>query len=179
MIVIMFSLFNLIDLPHAELHFLAIGQHLFRRDDPVLAFYEVVSGEVTLERVSALGTRLVLHRARSGDLLAEASLYSETYHCDALAIAPSEVRSIGIAVIRNVLAHNPDVLSHLTRHLAQQVQRARFRAEILSMRRLVDRLDGWLLMNDGRLPIKGEWLPLAAELGVTPEALYRELARRR
>ena len=47
------------------------------------------------------------------------------------------------------------------------------------MRRLSDRLDAWLMMNLGKLPSKGGWLPLAAELGVTPEALYRELARRR
>ena len=41
-----------------------------------------------------------------------------------------------------------------------------------------ERLDDWLDWNDGNLPPKGRWKSLAAELGVTPEALYRTLAQR-
>lgn len=111
--------------------------------------------------------------------MAEASLFSDIYHCDAAALGPTEVRSLSIRAVRDYLSRNPDALWSLTRDLAHQVQRARLRAEMLAMKRLADRLDAWLLMHDGRLPPKGEWLPLAAELGVTPEALYRELARRR
>jgi hypothetical protein len=39
------------------------------------------------------------------------------------------------------------------------------------------RLDAWLTLK--RLPPKGEWGALADDIGVTREALYRELARRR
>jgi len=31
----------------------------------------------------------------------------------------------------------------------------------------------------GQLPPKGKWVELAAELGVSPEALYREIAKRK
>ena len=34
-------------------------------------------------------------------------------------------------------------------------------------------------VRNGEMPPKGEWVGLAAELGVTPEALYREMANRR
>jgi CRP/FNR family transcriptional regulator, dissimilatory nitrate respiration regulator len=179
MILIMSDLFNSVGPRYSEIRLIAAGQHLFRRDDPVVAFHEVVSGEITLERVSVRGARLVLHRAKPGELLAEASLYADKYHCDACAITQSEVRSIGIAALRTFLGRNPDALSRLMRHLAHQIQHARFRAEMLSMKRLSERLEAWLLMNDNHLPPKGEWRPLAAELGITPEALYRELARRR
>ncbi len=176
---IMLSLFNAIDAPKADLQLIGAGQHLFSANDPVSALYEVISGEITLERISAHGTRLVLQRAQNGDLVAEASLYSDAYHCDAIAIVPSEVRSFRIAAVRNFLQSHPDVLSQLTRHLAHQVQQARYRAEMLSLRRVADRLEAWLLMTGGPLPPKGEWIALAAEIAVTPEALYRELASKK
>jgi hypothetical protein len=40
------------------------------------------------------------------------------------------------------------------------------------------RLEAWLAWNDGVLPTKGAWKHLAEELGVSPEALYREITRR-
>ncbi len=90
----------------------------------------------------------------------------------AVAIGPTEVRSISIGAVRDHLSRNPDALWSLARDLAHQVQRARLRAEMLAMKRLADRLDAWLVMHEGKLPPKGEWLPLAGELGITPEALY-------
>jgi CRP-like cAMP-binding protein len=43
---------------------------------------------------------------------------------------------------------------------------------------VAERFDAWL--DEGHsLPEKGRWKDVAAELGVTREALYRELARRR
>jgi hypothetical protein len=41
-----------------------------------------------------------------------------------------------------------------------------------------DRLEGWLDWNGGKLPSRGKWKKLASEIGVTPEALYRELAKK-
>jgi hypothetical protein len=43
---------------------------------------------------------------------------------------------------------------------------------------VAERLDAWL-GAEGGLPDRGRWQELAEELGVTREALYRELARRR
>ena len=62
--------------------------------------------------------------------------------------------------------------------LARSVQAARVRAEIRSLPRVAERLDAWLAEGNA-LPGKGQRQELAAELGVTREALYRELSRRR
>jgi len=63
-------------------------------------------------------------------------------------------------------------------HLATEVQRARLHAEIVSLTTVAARLNAWLAWN-GPLPEKGEWSAVAEQIGVSPEALYRELARRR
>jgi CRP-like cAMP-binding protein len=57
---------------------LAAGQTLFRRDDPVVSVHAVLAGEVRLVRHRSDGGLLVLQRARTGTLLAEASLFAAT-----------------------------------------------------------------------------------------------------
>ncbi|WP_291828294.1 hypothetical protein [Bosea sp. (in: a-proteobacteria)] len=64
-------------------------------------------------------------------------------------------------------------------HLAREVQTARLRAELLALRTVAERLDAWLDLDGGGIPPRGERLRLAAEFGVSPGALYREINRRR
>lgn len=63
-------------------------------------------------------------------------------------------------------------------YLAREVWQARFRSELLSLKTVAARLEEWLNWQCGGLPPKGEWKTLAEQLGVSPEALYREIARR-
>lgn len=53
------------------------------------------------------------------------------------------------------------------------------RAEILSLKSVAAKLSAWMALNSDALPPKGRQHLVASEMGVTPEALYRELARRR
>ena len=64
-------------------------------------------------------------------------------------------------------------------YLAQELQRARLRSEILSLKTVAQRLDAWIAWNGGRSPKKGEWRFVANQIGISPEALYREIATRR
>jgi CRP-like cAMP-binding protein len=155
------------------------GRVLFSLGDKVVRLHRILSGEIILERHSAGGLRLILQRARSGDVLAEPSIFAERYHCSAMATSDAEVAYAPVEAIRSMILQHPPALERLARQFARDVQSARFRAEILSLRRLSDRLDAWLDINDGVLPDRGNWLVLAADLAVTPEALYRELAKRR
>jgi CRP-like cAMP-binding protein len=77
------------------------------------------------------------------------------------------------------LHEDPALAAAWAQHLALEIQRARAHAEILSLKTVAERVDAWITLNDGTLLPKGSWRRVASEIGVSPEALYRELARRR
>ncbi|WP_417462897.1 Crp/Fnr family transcriptional regulator [Kordiimonas sp.] len=157
---------------------LAIGKYLFHRDQTVDQMFMVHDGEIRLIRHQADGNEVILQRAYSGDLLAEASLFSERYHCDAIAATPSKIRALPKSSFLAALQTDLDLATFWAKRLAQEVQRARLRSEIVSLKTVAQRLDAWLAWN-GDIPSKGEWRALAFEIAVSPEALYRELGKRR
>lgn len=157
---------------------LAAGARLFHRDDPVRRMHRVVTGGVVLLRRQASGAALVLQRAGPGDVVAEGSLTAGRYHCDAEATAPTTLAATPVAALRAPLAADPAVAFAWIAYLGAQTQAARMRAEILALRTVAERLDAWTDWRGGP-PVRGGWRDCAAEIGVTPEALYRELARRR
>jgi CRP/FNR family transcriptional regulator, dissimilatory nitrate respiration regulator len=159
-------------------HSLGAGRRLFRTGDPVLSLFIVVSGEMRLVRALPHGTALTLQRARAGTPLAEASLFADRYHCDAVAGEKTVVRSIPLSRVKAALRDDPALASAFLRHLAHEVQRSRTHAEILSLKTVAERLDAWIALSGG-MPEKGRWRDVATEIDVSPEALYRELARRR
>ena len=157
---------------------LARGERLFARGDPVRRLHLVVAGELRLHRDTAEGTPIVIERVGPGRVLAEASVDAARYHCDASAALDSRVRSVPIARARRAL-EEPALLRAWSAMLAGELQAMRSRAALLRLRGVAARLDAWLALNESGLPPKGAMRGLADELGVTPEALYRELARRR
>ncbi|WEX86679.1 Crp/Fnr family transcriptional regulator [Sinorhizobium garamanticum] len=155
------------------------GEHLFNRDDPVEVMFLVTDGSVQLARYQADGQMAVLQRSGPGTVLAEASVFSERYHCDAVATTKTRAFIVPIAEVRQLLDDDPAFARAWTIHLSRELQSARKRAEIAALRTVSARLDAWMTWNDGRLPAKGDWKALAEEIGVSPEALYREMSRRR
>lgn len=155
------------------------GEAVFHRGDPVVRLHRVLSGEIHVLRHLENGAMLVQQRARPGDFVSEPSLHSDCYHCDARAAGPALTRSVSRERFRAALCADPNFAGAWADHLARQTQQARHRAEILSIRSVASRLDAWLSLNAMKLPDKGEWKTLAGEIAVAPEALYRELARRR
>ena len=158
---------------------LAPGQYVFHVGDPVRLMYFVVTGTLHLTRTQSDGSRLVLQKAGAGSILAEASFCSQHYHCDGVAVEETHSLAYAVAEFRAHLRSSPDFADVWVRHLAHELQIARLHAEILSLKTVAQRLDAWLGGRGGTLPAKGEWRTIAAEIGVSPEALYREIAKRR
>lgn len=164
-------------LPGREIR-LDAGQTLFLRGDPVRSMHAVREGRIHLIRHQPGGEALVLQRAAAPAILAEASLYFSRYHCAAAAETAATLWIVPIATLRQALTRDTKLAASWAVHLAHEVQQARLHAEILSMRTVRARLDAWMAWHGG-LPARGLWLGIARDIGVTPEALYREIGKLR
>ncbi|SMX37845.1 Cyclic nucleotide-binding domain protein [Maliponia aquimaris] len=154
------------------------GEALFHSGADCVEMFLLTSGRVDLIRYGRDGTRLRLHRATAGDVCAEASAYSDNYHCDGVADGPVEVIAMARAQFLDNLARTPTLSRTWAAQLARSLQKARLQSEIRTLRTVAERLDAYLA--DGQpLPPRGAWQDLAETLGISREALYRELARRR
>lgn len=155
------------------------GATIFAAGDPVTHVFRLETGEAALRRVTPGGAELVLQRAGPADVLAEASVYSDSYHCDAVTRSQgTRLRAIPRKAFLDALEAEPVAARAWARRLARAVQSSRALAEIRTLRTVSERLEAWESLG-GVFPGKGRIHDVAAELGVTREALYRELARRR
>ena len=159
---------------------LAAGEALFRQGDPARAIFAVLSGRVLLVRHTVSGQRVVLHDARAPELLAEAALFAEAYHCDATAATAAEVRVIPQPALLAALRGDPALAIDLAGTLAHQVQALRARLALRDLRPAGERVLAALALRtgpEGRVArLSGTLLDFAAEIGLTHEALYRTLA---
>jgi CRP-like cAMP-binding protein len=169
------------------LHFLGLrqssrtyerGQHLFHLGDPVRQMFLIEAGAAHLIRHGVDGKSLILQRCGAGAIVAEASLFADNYHCDAIAHSRTTVRLFTRSQVQQAFFENRSFAEAWAAHLASKVRKARFRAEILSIKTVAARVDAWIA-DRGRAPEKGNWKSAALEIGVSPESLYREMAKRR
>ncbi|MEP3048986.1 MAG: Crp/Fnr family transcriptional regulator [Roseibium sp.] len=154
------------------------GERLFHTGDGILNVFLVLDGQIDLIRVTPSGNEIVLHSAGKSTVLAEASVYSKVYHCDAIARSEATVAQLGTKVFKDRLASNRTWGENWAASLAHSVQRARLNTEVRSLKKVSDRFDFWMSVNSGAFPER-QIKDIAAEIGVSPEALYRELAKRR
>jgi CRP-like cAMP-binding protein len=156
----------------------APGAAVFHRGDAVERLHIIRSGTVRLLRHQQDGHPVVLQRACRGDILAEASVFSAHYHCDAIVLTGAVTEAFAVVDIRRLLETDIDFCRGWAASMSHQLQTARRRAELMSLRTVSERLDFWLVWNEGGMPEKGLWKDVAEEIGVSPEALYRELSAR-
>lgn len=153
---------------------------LFRQGDKVTAIYFIEAGRLRLERRTFDGRLLTLGTTLAGEFFVEAALFSDTFHCDAAATEPSQVRVYPKAAVLNALRTNPASAMSLLADVAHQVIELRQRLELMKVRSAKERAMLYLELNvgpDGRtVNLRGQLQDMASELGLTREALYRALA---
>lgn len=158
---------------------LAAGAALFRQGDAPFGLFRLVTGRISLVRMTPGGAEVPMHTVRAGELFAEASLFSARYHCDAIAMQRSEVLVYPKAALIRAFQQDGDALWTFTSELAQRVQGLRTRIEVSRIRAAPERVLQALRL---RCDVSGTWTPdgtlkrFAEEIGLTHEALYRALA---
>ena len=166
------------NIPHRPLRFNS-GAMVVDMDDKVTSLLVVKSGMVHLVRFQENGDMVVLQRAGAGAILAEASVFSDSYHCSAVAVRNVELNAYPLKAVLALFSRAPEATQAYALHLAREVRSARKRAEILALKTVSERLSAWLTWSHGLLPERGAWHHVADEIGISKEALYRELSKRR
>jgi CRP-like cAMP-binding protein len=159
----------------------AAGGNVFRQGEPVRFLYRVASGRVRLSRVLTRGAEIALARVSAGNLLAEASVFSSRYHCDAIAETPATLLRYAMRDVLAVLEAQPRMAMAFGAHLAHELMDLRATVEIRAIRRADERLLAWLQLRATGAPAafdgSGAWPSVARQIGLTAESLYRALAR--
>jgi len=156
------------------------GELLFNKGDPATAIYRVESGQLRLIHRTIDDHLVVLHTARVSEFFAEAALFADSYHCDAIATVASRVRSYSKTQMREALRADPVLAETFMARLARQLQELRTRMELRNIRSARDRVLQYLRLRAGNgghgVEMDGQLQDIAAELGMTRETLYRTLA---
>ncbi len=154
------------------------GARLFAAGRRPVAMFYVGAGEVTLERPGIDGNPIILQRTRHG-FVGEASLQSARYHCDASAVADSDVTKIPVRELRDAMETDPAFAVRWIGMLNREVKRLRLQCERLTLNTVEARLLH-LLETEGQAggyPLGAGLKSIAREIGVSHEALYRCVAR--
>lgn len=147
------------------------GDVLFYQAEPTTGLYRVQLGCVNLRRITAAGDTLTLHRATAGDLFAEASVFSDQYHCDAICVEGGAVQHFSKVAVLDQLSKEKDFARAFTALLARQVQSYRFLLEITAIKSAEERV--LAAVSAGYLD--GAVTEFATRIHLTQEACYRAL----
>lgn len=164
----------------ARHHELVSGDALFRAGNRVSRFFFVSEGVVKLMRPLETGSSAIMQVARRGEWLAEASLFSPRYHCDAVCARNSVLISVSKVELIARLGTDGDQAMALAQWMAIRLREVRQLHEIVRVRGAKARVIRWLEWKceerSGRFDLDSTWSEIADELALTREALYRVLA---
>lgn len=168
-----------VDIPGATVLHVEADEAVFRQGDGVHSIFQVREGAVAMVRHLSDGTMLTIATASVGETFAEAALFSERYHCDAIARSNAVIAAAPVAAIKVRLETEPKLAIELAEAFSAQVRLLRALIEIQRIKRAPDRLLAWLRWRaSGNPPVveaPDAWSRVASSIGLTPEALYRAL----
>ncbi|CAG9179672.1 hypothetical protein LMG23992_04039 [Cupriavidus laharis] len=154
------------------------GETLFRLGDRPVGIHFVMAGEVRLVRRAPNGAEIILQRSRGG-FVAEASLDTKAYHCDAVVTEAGAALRFSARAFRNALEEDSTFGQTWRMLLAHEVRKLRAQCERLSLHTAAERIIHYLESEGtvGVITLNKSRKAWAAELGLTHEALYRTLRR--
>lgn len=167
------SPFDLIATDDRRIVDLKTGEIVFRQGDNIQGLYCVVDGELELIRHHQNGHAVIIHKAGQGETFAEASLYSDFYHCDARATKPSKVALLSKKTVLAAIRSDNYFTEKLMKRFASQIQGYRRRLELFTINDATERT--FAAVTDNMLT--GTVMQFSDEIGLSHEAVYRSLAK--
>lgn len=154
---------------------------LFHQGDPVSAIYWVESGRVRLDRCTSDGKVYTFQVSRPGDSIAFSALFDNSYEGLAISEVASRVAVCPKDVLLEHLAQQSNVTQTIVQQLGQEINSFRKQLELREIRNAEYRIMHYLraiATSSGNLIQLDRPLKLiAADLGLSPESLYRALIR--
>jgi CRP-like cAMP-binding protein len=138
----------------------------------------LVSGRLKLLRDTYQGTPLLVHTAYAGESFAEASLFSDKYHCYCVAQSAVEVVFFPKQMVLDFLHTHPKIMINFVQILTNQVRYLRQINEIKSIRSAQERTLIYLnyIANQGEVVLLIPLKDMAQKIGLTHESFYRALS---
>jgi CRP-like cAMP-binding protein len=157
-------------------HHFEKGDYLFHQGKKPEYMFFIVSGEAILSRTSNHGEPTILQRCKGG-FVSEASLLVDAYHCDSIATHNGQAITLPIKSLRDSLADSKFSMKWV-QLLSKEIMRLRTQSERLGLKDIRSKLIH-LIETEGKngvLTLQSDFKSMAAEIGVTHEALYRAIA---
>ena len=165
----------------AETRELRPREFLFRQGDSAGHVYAVEDGRIKLARYLSSGKSVVMHVARAGHTFTEAALFSDVYHCNAVADLKTRVRAYKKKDVLDSINRDSSLALEYAASLSREVQRLRLQLELHSIQSAKERILQFLLLEADptslEFKIQVSLKDVAASLGLAHETFYRELAR--
>jgi len=159
---------------------LAKGETLFFQGDATFAIFVVRRGRVRLVRHLADGRTMALYIAHDGDTFSEAALFSEIYHCDAIADVDCDIEIHAKAPLLQALEGDTEASRVFMAHMARQVIGLRSRLEVRNIRSAKERVMQFIQLEisepDMHVTFTRPLKDIASDIGLTHETFYRTLA---
>ena len=159
--------------------FIRKGEALFHQGDAIENVYVVKRGRIKLIRSTIDGNPVVLQLAMTGDIIAEASLFSDAYHCAAVADSPStELSCFDRHELLAALEASPAAAMDIMELFTHRIRKLRALLEIRNIRSAKQRICAWLQLEASgghEIVLQTTYKDAAYQLGLAHETLYREL----
>jgi CRP-like cAMP-binding protein len=156
------------------------GEPLFMQGDFVSNVYLIKSGRIKLLRNTADGLSIILHVGRSGETIAEASLFSDSYHCSAIADLPCHISLVKKQHFLLLLQNQPQEMMQLLELFSQQIRYLRSINEIKNIRSAQQRILSYIISKvdkNKEMQLDMSLKDIAQKIGLAHETFYRELKK--
>ena len=158
--------------------FVKKGSMLFAPGDPTQGFFAIHNGAVRIYRVSSEGKEIILEIAGALNTFAEASLFSDVYHCYAEALKDSTLYLIQKDAFLEMLQKDIRFNATWVHILSLEIIHLRQRIEELSLKSPRARIASYLLLlseiqNNPSIKLPAHRKSIATLLGMTHETFYR------